>query len=650
MRRTMLVLGLVAVFGATCLPPVDTSGTSGTEKREAALRPFQSAEEMRAWFAEQALARRAAANYPAGFGCAGAMSAPLDYMGTGAGEDRGNGGDYSTTNLQEAGVDESDVVKNDGTYLYILKGDSVRIVRAVPPDAMTQLARVDLPSSPHSLYLRGNTLVALSQFGGAWDGVALKAVRQGMMCPPGVRCGGGPGGKTAVTVIDVTNRAAPARTATLTFDGDMASSRLIDNKLHLVLVSMPDLPETDEEVLAMPLEDWLPAYEIVNLSVGVHMADGPGGAPQTGKAIGWEDAYHPANPDGYGITSVITVDIDNPAGEFKPVAITADAGTIYASRTALYVTDTNYSYSFRSFREDTVIHKFDLTGDAAAYVASGLVPGRLLNQYSLGENDGHLRLASTVSAGAEGTPGNAVYVLREGSTAGKLDIVGRIEGIKPDEVLRAARFAGTRGFLVTFRQVDPLFTVDLADPTNPRIVGELKVPGFSEYIHMMGPNHLLTIGKDADETSGLVGGVQLAMFDVTNFAQPAKLWTRVIGVRGTESEAALNPKAFIYYPQRNALAIPIWLFEGTPSGFHYGYPTFTGLLVYRVTIEQGFSLLGRISTEDSDGSCDWCGAVQPAYTRGIFIGDDVYAATENVVKAAPIAAPEALTGTLMLPD
>jgi len=667
-RAFLLLLTFVTLTGLTCLPAVwqvpdptsdqtsQASGTTSGQPREVGLRAFASAEQMQTYMAEQAIARLAAqgSGYT-GFGafsCALPVPAALDLtMGTGAAPadvaaegDAGGGDRFSTTNVQEAGVDEADVVKNDAGYLYLIKDQSVRIVRAVPAGDLQQVANIALSETPDSMYLYGERLVVLSSSGGWWRGW------EGGITPMVVQEGTWPDGAWAseqvtVRIIDVADPAAPAELAKLEFEGRLASSRMIASKLHLVLVIVPILPAspTPEAIRSRTLEQWIPDYRIT----------GPDAATREGDMMQWQDFYYPLSPDGYGITSVITVDVNDPTAGFTSVGISADAGTIYASREALYVTDP--SYAFGSWREETVVHKFDLTGDAAEYVGSGLVPGHLLNQYSLGESAGYLRLATTTESFAfteTGDRTNGVYVLGEGATAGQLEIVGRVEGIAPGESIYSARFVGDRGFLVTFKKIDPLFTLDLSDPRNPRLVGTLKVPGCSDYIHLLDEDHLLTIGKDAQDVGDFAWyqGVQLSIFDVTDFANPVLLHKEIIGTRGTESEALWNPKAFNFFAPRNALAIPIDLYEGQTNGPEYGVHTFTGLYVYRVTPADGFHLLGRISTRAVSPDAPYGSAWGwDAYTRGIFIGDDVYAVTDQVVKSAPIETPSQVTDSLDLP-
>ena len=229
--------------------------------------------------------------------------------------------------------------------------------------------------------------------------------------------------------------------------------------------------------------------------------------------------------------------------------------------------------------------------------------------------------------------------------ADKLETAGQIDGIAKGEQLYAARFVGDRGFLVTFQRIDPLFTVDLADPHNPKIAGELKVPGYSEYIHMLDDNHLLTIGKDAQEGDGFAWylGLKLSIFDVTDLANPTLLKETTIGARGTDSEALYNHKAFTYH--NGLLAFPVNLYEGSATPPSYGEYTFGGLMVYRVSLDKGFEELGRIATVDQSEPYYWS---YNQWTRGIFIGDSVYAACDHDIKAAAVADMSKLVSTVDL--
>lgn len=641
------------MMAANCVGPVEPPG--GNSPCEAALRAFESPEEMRTFLASQATVRNGNGGgelswlpsfeaAPAGEDLAGAPN---------AGDAEGSGNlNFSTTNIQEEGVDESDLIKNDGEYIYMLSGDKVHVIRATPPQGMAEVAVIQVDAYGTSMYLRGNTLVVLSsryQYGYGWtepavDGTGADAVNAQMVDVAAPPWGGGH--QSTIAILDVSDPANPRSIKTIRFEGHLVSSRLIGSRLHVVLTACPKLPAdpTVTAIEAMTLDEWIPDVQIVN-------ADG---AVSSGNVVGWQGALRPADPNGYSMTIVATLDVDEPDIPLSTTAVTANTGTIYASTQALYLTDTQYSWTHNSSRTDTIIHKLAFTDAGTDYVASGLVPGRPLNQYSMGEYDDYLRVATTNEQFSENQSdvSSGVYVL--GVDGPELTTVGSVEGIAPGETIYAARFVGTRGFLVTFRRIDPLFTMDLSDPADPRIVGELKVPGYSDHIQMLGENHLLTIGRNTQEVGDFawVQGVLLTIFDVSDMANPQILTigdteARVeIGGRGTYSEANSDPKAFNYFAAKNALAFPVDLYEGQTIGAEYGQHAFTGLYVFRVTVENGFEFLGRIA---SAGGLAGNGCFRGYYgtTRGVFIEDFVYAVTTEGAKAAPLEDVDSVVGEVM---
>lgn len=629
---------MIGLCGAVCGPPL-----TGTPKRRnvAALRGFGSAEELRKYLADQAAASLAAqrSSTPYFWGiiplASPAMMASVAEdanMGGMATGDGASSDPFSTTNIQEEGVDESDIIKNDGTYIYALTSAKIRILKAVPVGELGEVGSIEVPAGASAMYLRGKTLVVLGGvYGdyGNWSGVTTApsiGAADIAYYPYGGRS------QATVSVYDVTNPANPAKLATTTFDGTLTDSRLIDNKLHLVLGTTPALPEnpTPLSLASQPLETWLPDYQVVA---------GDGSVVSSGDVVGWESMFRPDDPDGYGIVTVATLDVDQPLNPPITTSITADAETIYASRDALYITDTAYSYTERASRIDTAVHKLAFAAGGTEYRASGVVPGRPLNQYSLGEFEGHLRIATNSSSFSliGETGGNNVYVLGEGVGNGKLEVTGKVEGIAPGEQIYSARFVGKRGFLVTFKQIDPLFTLDLSDPANPVVVGELKVPGYSDHLQLLDENHLLSIGKDAQDMGSFAWfqGVQISLFDVTDFANPTLMDKEIIGGRGSNSEANSNPKAFNYFAAKNVLAFPMQVYTASGGGSSYGQHEFDGLYVYRVTVANGFEYLGRI--ESSGGqTANGCLNAYYGYTRGVFIGDNVYSITERGVKTAAL--------------
>lgn len=559
-------------------------------------------------------------------------------------------GNFSSTNVQEVGVDEADVVKTDGQYFYMLVGSELRIIKAHPAEAMAQVADLELSGTgySHTLYLNGDQIIAITQPSriafydviARGDSIASDLADEIEGRPAAVSTGPSElelvqefglyynHQKTAVTLIDVADPTAPAVQAEWELDGSYVDSRMIDGVLHLVLSQSPRIPvelEVDDVTVAN-IDKYIPSFT-------VSFADG---SDDAGVLVRWDDFYRPADPDGYNITTVMTLDTNDLASSFSSVAIMADPGVIYASTSALYLTDPDFDF-FGDYRQTLDIHKFSLSKGGVQYQASGSVEGRLLNQFSLSEHEGYLRVATTTGQpwGWDAqTSKNHIFVL--GQSGETLEVVGAVENIAPGEQIYAARFLGERGFLVTFRRVDPLFTIDLSDPTNPRVVGELKVPGFSEYIHPLGEDHLLTLGRAATE-EGVTLGLQLSIFDVSDFSDPQLLVTKEIGGPGTYSEAERNHKAFVYYAQENLLAIPVDLYG---DGWEH---EFSGLQIYDISPEAGISLRGQISTSPQSqlGYPSYWG-----WSRGIFIGDMVYAVTEIGVQAASLSDPNTLVNSI----
>lgn len=554
------------------------------------------------------------------------------------------GGEHSTTNIQEEGVDESDVVKTDGMYLYVATGAEVKVVQARPAQEMTVVAQIPVRGRVDSMYLFGcaprpngkdrgpkqdelqcdDLLIVLYQ-NYSYD--AVRGVPEGRSYPG-----------TGVLLVDVSRPESPVALREYLFEGALETSRVTGGRLHLVQRFRPCIRglrywyySNEEEpamvaaqnqaiIDALTLDDFIPAcYEL----------DEAGAVTEAGRSVKTNDFYRPTDPEGHNIITVVTIDLKDLSSGFRSLAAVADVDIVYASTRALYLTHAIWSHTQDpqpppltgyDYSKQTVVRKFDLTAERVRNTASGRVWGHPLNQFSLGEYEDVLRIATTTGftwGSGERTSRNHVFCLAKRQGA-HLEVIGSVENMAPGERIYSARFLGERGFLVTFRQVDPLFTLDLSDPTNPWVVGELKVPGYSEYIHPLGPNHLLTIGKDSSSAC-------LSIFDVSDFANPTLLYKEFIGSSWSDSEALRNHKAFTFWAQRDLLSIPIRLREYETDGWHY----FTGLYVYRVTIESGFEHLGRIDTAPDGSTNYWYG-----WTRGVFIDDDVYAVTPEAVRAA----------------
>jgi len=286
----------------------------------------------------------------------------------------------------------------------------------------------------------------------------------------------------------------------------------------------------------------------------------------------------------------------------------------------------------------THLHTFDLSADPAQphYTASGTVPGYVLNQFSLDIHKNHLRVATSDeryggSGGAVWIEGRVNHLFVLAAEGNELVEVGSIRDLAPDERIYSARFMGDRGYIVTFRQMDPLFVLDLSNPAKPTVLGELKIPGFSEYMHPLDENHLLTIGQD--------DGLALQIFDVTNPVNPLQKHKYVFSstdVYGT-SEAQSNHKAFTYFAAKKLLAFPF-------VGYNYAsypYEMRTSLEVFDIDIDKGIKLRGSIDHTDLMGTAGYDGYCGGYYglgvRRGMFLEDFVYSISYGGVKVHNIS-------------
>ena len=282
------------------------------------------------------------------------------------------------------------------------------------------------------------------------------------------------------------------------------------------------------------------------------------------------------------------------------------------------------------------VHKFHVGAKPADthYVGSGVVPGHVLNQFAMDELDGYLRIATTRGRVPDPAVESAVSILTE-TREGNLVRVGAVDHIAPSEDIRAVRFDGDRGYVVTFKKTDPLFVLDLARPDAPAVLGELKIPGFSTYLHRIDPTHLLSIGFDADDHGNFAffNGLILQLFDVTSPTEPRLLHKERIGTRGSSSEAATDHLAFNYFADKNLLAIPLTVCEGGGDGRFGDRMTFSGLYVYDVTLEHGFRKLGGVDHGKKGARCTaWWSNANSAVKRSIFIDNLVFSIATDRMK------------------
>jgi hypothetical protein len=366
-----------------------------------------------------------------------------------------------------------------------------------------------------------------------------------------------------------------------------------------------------------------------------------------------ENFYASQAGDGVSFLSLIAFKIDA-LEELEATTIFGKPGAVYASGHSLYVAVRHnksqlYGWYYEdedSIDEATTVHKFGLNSQLSqsAYLGSGVVKGRILNQFAMDEHDGYLRIATTTGRVPDPEVHSSLSVVEEQS--GKLEVVGMVDQIAPTEDIRSVRFNGDVGFIVTFKKTDPLFVLDLSEPTLPVIKGELKIPGFSTYMHMMDEGHILSVGYDADDQGSFAWftGIQLQIMDVTDMEEPTRTHAEVIGTRGSTSDAATNHLAFNYFAPKDLLAVPIVICEESTGNGSYGQKmTFSGLLVYRVTAEDGFHQLGGISHEAPEEDFGYNSACNNWWTnsnskvkRSIIMDDYVYSVAMDQINISYI--------------
>ena len=500
------------------------------------------------------------------------------------------GVDYSTTNIQVEGVDEADIVKSDGKYIYVVSGNKVVIIDAYPAEGARILSEIETNESPIELFINGDKLVML--------------------------------GWSFAKVYDVSNRENPLLTRDVSFDDQYFDSRMVGSYVYVIINS--------------PAIYW---EEKINLPRISSNGDT--------KTVPATEIYYFENIHDYSyeFTTIMAINAQDDEEEITSETFLIGATqNIFVSSNNIYVTYTDYwvypprdwsSETSNSETETTIIHKISIADGTIEYKSQGEVPGHVLNQFSMDEYQGYFRIATTTGWMGQ----NNVYVLD-----GNLDIVGRLEGLAPGERIYSARFIGGRAYLVTFKKVDPLFVIDLEDPNNPRALGELKIPGYSDYLHPYDETHLIGVGKDTVDMGSFAWyqGIKIALFDVSDPENPREISKYVIGDRGTDSYALQDHKAFLFSRSKNLLVMPILLAEideerypgGVPPNAH-GECVWQGAYVFNVSLDDGFVLKGGITHFNNyDYVSAWCSYYPYDYSvkRSLYIDNVLYTISGRLVK------------------
>ncbi len=452
----------------------------------------------------------------------------------GAVEDSASFTSHSETNTAVAGVDEPDMVKTDGAHIYSVVDSVLRVVD-VREAAVAAEHEYESGSWGHRLFLGEDELLVMytQQYEQGWDH------------------------HSAFTIDRLDPRSLEIRD-TFSMEGTMLDARMVEGQIRLAVQSVPSVeplwdqfydPEGDtvglrKAVGDTELEDWLPSWSVNGVE-------------------GESDCGGVAHPDRFGAgstVSVVALPIGGGWSEASPVTIMADSGIVHGTAGSLYLAHNDYDWSADDPRAETEIYRFVFDGDRPRLAGEAVVPGMLLNQYSLSEYDGHLRVATTENALSwwwvpeDSSPEpsrSTVTVLEIGNNV--LTEVGSVTDLGLDEQIYSVRFLGETGYVVTFRETDPLYTVDLSEPWNPTVTGELKITGYSAYLHPVAEGRLLGVGQEAT-SEGRTTGLQVSLFDVSGAeASVLDQYERL----GAHSEAEWDPHGFLYWEPERVAVLPV---------------------------------------------------------------------------------------------
>jgi uncharacterized secreted protein with C-terminal beta-propeller domain len=585
---------------------------------------------------------------------------------------------FTSTNTQEQGVDEADLVETDGQFIYEVVGETLTIVDARNSQQLNIASQTDLSSlgNINGAYLQGDRLTVISN-DWYWGFPFAKTSSDSIPTLSGPTVN--------VTVFNVSDPKSVKMEEKSQIEGNLLTSRAIGDQVYVVtqaplglpapqLLNNPDAPlpapypvehssgstlvdlvgdatfeidatfktvdialefspDPDIKIYTGPFtqqyetkEQYLARIQGQELKMGLpdfRTVDGQGKLLREGQLSQANSIYKPLENNPYQLANVSVFDVDDgkPGPDLSTGIPTSYLDKAYMSSENLYLLGTDWQ---QWSNPQTKVLKVDL--NPLELVAQGKAPGEVLNQFSVDEHEGFVRLATTTGSGWNSTSKNNLYVLQQQGQ--NLDIVGRLEGLAPGETIHSARLMDDYGFMVTFRQIDPFFTLDLRQPTNPQLAGELKLPGFSQYLQVIeseGKQLVLGIGQDTDPLTRMPV-LKVSLFDVTNIKRPKEVESFLFEGQYSSSEAQWDHHAVSYFPDSDILAIPYqknWNEQG--------------LRVFHVDGVDGLTVLGDIKHEG--------GPIR----RSLGIGDELYAISDKQVTAYNLGTLKQV-GEVILPD
>lgn len=523
--------------------------------------------------------------------------------------------DYSKTNTQVQGVDEADIVKTDGTYIYYLTNEKLTIINTENASQMKEMSTIkfDETFTPEELFLNNDKLIVIGTRY-EYDKTERKiGIDEDYLYPNYMDKT-----YTSAKLYNVKDKINPTLERTVEVEGDYLTARMIDSNVYIA---------SNKYMYYAYICNTYKSTELNEDDFKPHYLDTA--TSNETKSINFDCIYYIPEFEDTNYLNIVAFNITN--NQEANVESYLGAGEeIYASKENLYVTKTKYDYERKNKTSITTeIYKFNLNNANCTLAKAGDVPGSVLNQFSMDECNGYFRIATTDSTSWNSESNtNNLYVLNE-----NLETIGKIEGLAKGERIYSVRFMGNRAYMVTFVETDPLFVIDLSNPTTPTVLGELKIPGYSKYLHPYDETHLIGIGEDTDVVNYGYGdrvvtnGMKMAMFDVTDPNNPQELYNVKIGEKGTYSELLYNHKALLFSKEKNIIAFPISITENDYK------VTFQGAIVYGVSLEKGFELKTKISNSATDYDRYYS---RNRVERIIYIKDTLFTLSNGLIKAVDL--------------
>lgn len=505
----------------------------------------------------------------------------------------------SKTNNQVQNVEEADIVKVDNNYIFYVSDQKIIIIDAQNGEASSKIAEIKYEGfNPRELYVKNNQLIVIGNEFEEYVETCKTATVNSILDVAGPAKY-----KTGMILYDISNITEPKEIRRVMLQGSYVSSRMIENNVYFVANQHLYTSEiARKEIQDLNEEDYKPKYQDTAVS-------------EEEKCINYDRIYR---LDSQETNYLILAGLNIEGNEEADIKTFLGAGQyVYSSEKNMYIVTNKQQYGegYELLGGTTHILKFGLENGKIIFKADVDIEGQVNNQFSMDENGEYFRIATTSGNlwNINENTKNNLYVLNS-----DLEEVGKIVGFAPDEKIYSVRYVGDKAYVVTFKQTDPLFVIDLSNPENPQILGELKLPGYSTYLHPYDETHVIGFGYETKETrSGVTtDGLKMVMFDISDFTNPQALFKVNIGNKYSSSELLYNHKALLYSKEKNIIAFPL-------NSYREGY---SKALIYEIDLEKGFVLKGEIANNIND--------YMKQVERIVFVNDCYYTLSKKLVKVA----------------